>query len=256
MHSAICLLSVVPIRASFTHKSEQVSQMLFGETCQIIERKMEWFKVKTDYDDYEGWVQRAQLKELAKKDHDACLQQVGIALEIASNATSTETSIPILLGSSLPQFDGINFKILKEKFIYNGQSVQNEQQLNSAFIEKIALKFLNAPYMWGGRSPFGIDCSGFTQIIFKCIGIQLKRDAYQQAEAGVVVDFIQSAELGDLAFFHNDEGKIIHVGMVLKDQKVIHASGKVRIDTLDHYGIFDAEKKKYSHQLKIIKRVL
>jgi cell wall-associated NlpC family hydrolase len=110
--------------------------------------------------------------------------------------------------------------------------------------------------MWGGRSPFGIDCSGFTQIIFKCIGISLKRDAYQQAEAGVVVDFIQSAELGDLAFFHNDEGKITHVGMVLKDQKIIHASGKVRIDTLDHYGIFDAEKKKYSHQLKIIKRVL
>lgn len=257
IYHAIAAISVVPVRESATHRSEQISQVLFGETCTVLERKREWLKVRVDYDGYEGWIQRSQLREISEKEKEAVHQNEGVALEIASTATSSENSVPIVLGSSLPQFDGINFRIGKEKFIYNGQALQAEQQPNSAMlIEKVAFKYLNAPYLWGGRSPFGIDCSGFSQVVFKCLGIVLKRDAYQQAEQGVVVDFVQAAQLGDLAFFHNEEGKVTHVGIVLKDQKIIHASGKVRIDTLDHYGIYDRERKKYSHQLKIIKRIL
>lgn len=254
---AIAVLSVVPVRETTSHRSEQISQILFGETCTVLERKREWLKVRADYDGYEGWVQRSQLREISEKEKETMSQNTGVALEIASSATSSENTIPVVLGSSLPQFDGINFKIGKEKFIYNGQALTAEQQPNpQLLIEKIALKYVNAPYLWGGRSPFGIDCSGFAQVVFKCLGITLKRDAYQQAEQGVIVDFAQAAQLGDLAFFHNEEGKITHVGIVLKDQKIIHASGKVRIDTLDHFGIYDNERKKYSHQLKIIKRIL
>lgn len=253
---AIAVLSVTPLRAAASHPSEQVSQLLFGETATIIERKREWFKVRADYDGYEGWVQRFQVREIADKEYEQAQQNIGVALEIASTATSSEDTIPLVLGSSLPQFDGLNFRLCKEKFIYNGQALTSEQQPNTQLlIEKIALKYMNAPYLWGGRSPFGIDCSGFVQVVFKCLGIVLKRDAHQQAEQGVVVDFVQAAQLGDLAFFHNDEGRIIHVGIVLKDQKIIHASGKVRIDKLDHFGIYNTERKKYSHQLKIIKRI-
>jgi hypothetical protein len=244
----------VPIRAQSNHKSEQVSQLLFGETCTVWEKSKEWRKISCDFDEYEGWVLAAQIRDLGAKEINSALQNIGIALDIASTANSSDNSVPIVIGSSLPQFDGINFRIGKEKFIYNGQSIQPDQQLHVTLIEKIALKYLNAPYLWGGRSPFGIDCSGFSQVVFKCVGISLKRDAWQQAEEGLVIDFVESAAIGDLAFFHNDEGKIIHVGIVLKENKIIHASGKVRIDTLDHYGIFNAETKKYSHQLKIIKR--
>jgi gamma-D-glutamyl-L-lysine dipeptidyl-peptidase len=254
MSQSITVLSVVPVRAQASHKSEQVSQLLFGETCTVMEKSKEWRKIRCDFDGYEGWVLAAQIRELAAKELSAATQNIGIALDIASTANSSDNSVPIVIGSSLPQFDGINFKIGKEKFIYNGQSIQPDQQLHVSLIEKIALKYLNAPYHWGGRSPFGIDCSGLSQVVFKCVGIDLKRDAWQQAESGVVVDFVENSTIGDLAFFHNDEGKIIHVGIILKDNKIIHASGKVRIDTIDHYGIFNTETKKYSHQLKIVKR--
>ncbi len=256
MHQAFCILSVAPLRSQPSHKSEQLSQLLFGETCTILEKNKEWLKIRCDFDNYEGWVLGVQVKELTSKDFTALAQNIGIALDIVSTANSSDNSIPIVIGSSLPQFDGINFRLGKEKFIYNGQSIQPDQQLHTLLIEKIALKYLNAPYHWGGRSPFGVDCSGFTQVVFKCVGVSIKRDAWQQAEGGVALDFVENAATGDLAFFNNDEGKVIHVGIILKDNKIIHASGKVRIDTLDHYGIFNADTKKYSHQLKIIKRYL
>ena len=110
--------------------------------------------------------------------------------------------------------------------------------------------------MWGGRSFFGIDCSGFTQIAFKLNGFKLPRDASQQALIGTPLSFVEEAQAGDLAFFDNEEGKIIHVGIILEDAKIIHASGKVRVDKLDHYGIFNVDSKRYSHHLRVIKRVL
>ena len=119
-----------------------------------------------------------------------------------------------------------------------------------------AYTFINAPYLWGGRSPLGIDCSGFTQVVYKLAGQKLQRDAYQQADQGITLGFIEEAEAGDLAFFDNDEGKIIHVGILLGQGKIIHASGKVRIDRIDHQGIFNEETGKYSHKLRIIKRIL
>ena len=117
------------------------------------------------------------------------------------------------------------------------------------------MRYLNAPYLWGGRSPFGIDCSGFTQLVFKFAGIKLQRDAYQQGGQGSIINFIEEVQPGDLAFFSNDEGAIIHVGIMLKDNRIIHSSGKVRIDKIDHFGIYNAETKKHSHLLKLIKRM-
>jgi gamma-D-glutamyl-L-lysine dipeptidyl-peptidase len=121
-------------------------------------------------------------------------------------------------------------------------------------IRELVLSWLNAPYQWGGRSVFGVDCSGFTQIIFRQLGIKLMRDAYQQAESGEMVNFISEGRCGDLAFFDNDDKKIVHTGILLGNDEIIHASGRVRIDKIDHYGIFNTEKNSYSHHLRMIKR--
>ncbi len=250
----IAQLSIIPIRREPAHPSEQVSQLLFGEIYEITGRKDVWLSIKCVYDGYMGWINENQHTEINEKDFAQLMStDAGVSLELVSSASSSHRSVPVVAGSSLPFFDGMNFRLLKEKYIYNGQAVQAEAR-NPAMFERVALKYINAPYLWGGRSPFGIDCSGFTQIVYKSIGIKLPRDAYQQAEQGTLVNFIEEARAGDLAFFNNEEGKITHTGIVLKDGKIIHASGKVRIDKIDHFGIHNATLGKYTHQLKVIKR--
>ena len=254
MKYGIAVLSIIPLRKEASHRSELVSQLLFGETYRVVLQQNGWLQISCNYDAYEGWIDTSQHYELSEKDFNGvngC--DASIALELVNSAASSHHSIPVVAGSSLPFFDGLNFKIAKEKFIYNGQAIQPDTK-NATMLERIALRYLNAPYLWGGRSPFGIDCSGFTQIVYKFSGIKLPRDAYQQAEHGSIVNFIEEAQPGDLGFFANEEGKITHVGIILKENKIIHASGKVRIDKIDHFGINNEEKKKYSHKLKIIKR--
>jgi gamma-D-glutamyl-L-lysine dipeptidyl-peptidase len=251
----ISILSILPLRKEPSQRSEMVSQILFGETYKILNVSGSWLQIQCAYDDYEGWIDSNQHHDLSEKEFiSITAADFGIALDLASNASSSQHSIPIVAGSTLPFFDGLNFKIGKEKFVYNGQAVLHESQ-SSSMLERVALRYQNTPYLWGGRSPFGIDCSGFTQLVFKFMGIPLKRDAYQQAEQGSVVNFVEETAPGDLAFFANENGKIIHVGIILKDNRIIHSSGKVRVDKFDHFGIYNNLEKKYSHQLKIIKRV-
>lgn len=257
MKHGITTLSTIAVRQAGSHRSEMVSQLLFGETYEILQHKDQWLLIRCSLDAYEGWIDAGQHSALPEKEFAGInIQSTGIALDLFCSAASGHRSVMLVTGSSLPYFDGINFRIGKEKFIYNGQAILPEQVRTIAMLEKVAQRYLSAPYLWGGRSPLGSDCSGFVQVLFKCIGIALPRDAYQQAEMGRTINFAEEAQPGDLAFFHNDEGKIIHVGLVLKDMKLIHASSMVRIDAFDHFGIFNAEKNKYSHRLKIIKRLL
>lgn len=257
MKHGITSLSTIPLRQTNNHRSEMVSQLLFGETYEILQTKDSWLNIRCSHDNYEGWIDATQHTSLSEKEYNSInLQSIGIAIDLFYSAASSDRSIALVTGSSLPHFDGINFRLGKEKFIYNGQAVMSDQIRTVNMLEKVALRYLHAPYLWGGRTPLGIDCSGFVQVLYKCLGIALPRDAYQQADIGKTVNFAEEATLGDLAFFQNETGKIIHVGMILKDKKIIHSSAMVRIDTFDHFGIFNADTNKYSHQLKIIKRIL
>ena len=258
MEFGICDLSVAPLRAEPTDKSEIISQILFGETYKVTAIKPKWIKIKMAYDGYEGWLDEKQHLPIKKNYYDKLIKEpASVSLDIVNMAMSSDRQVPIVIGSNLPDFDGMNFKIKKEKFVYSGQAItlSNHYEYDK-IIEKCVLRYLNAPYQWGGRSPFGIDCSGFTQMVYKLIGITLKRDSYQQAGQGKTIDFIDTLRDGDLAFFENNEKKITHVGIILKGSRIIHASGKVRIDKLDHYGIYNEKTKKYTHKLKIIKRLI
>ena len=246
-------LSVVPLRETSSDASEIISQVLFGESIEVLETQHNWIRVRCLYDDYEGWMDPKQ-----------CI--LGISEEEAVNALKHPVTIDAI--SELQSSKGLQFlsigssvdasgeeQRLSEEYTY--QFKGNTQSANkSTDLEALALKWLNTPYLWGGRSIFGIDCSGFTQVFYKILGYRLQRDAYQQANQGLPIDFMEEAKLGDLAFFDNEAGRIIHVGIVLDNHRIIHASGQVRIDKLDQQGIYNEELNKYTHKLRIIKRII
>lgn len=253
----IAHLAVVPIRFEPSDRSEQVSQLLFGETIEILESDGNWDRVKCSWDGYEGWIDRKQYQIILHDSfHSYNPTFPQVCLDFLNPAQIGDQPLNLPIGSTLPRFDGNHFYINESTYTFFGKSILAGNTMLTTRLEELAFLFLNSPYQWGGRSPFGIDCSGFTQVVYKLLGKKLKRDAFQQAEQGATVDFFEEAKLGDLAFFDNEEEQIIHVGIVLTEGRIIHASGKVRVDKLDHQGIFNVENKKYSHKLRIIKRLL
>ena len=250
----ICNLAIVPVRLEPSDRSEQVTQLLFGEHFTILEQQTKWSKIKIAFDNYEGWIDNKQYQEISEKQFDS-LNESPIVLsadliEFISNPKNE--LLPISIGSSLSFLNDDTLNISNFSF----EGIRTCGVKPKSDLVKTAYMYLNAPYLWGGKTPFGIDCSGFTQMVYKLNGYNLLRDASQQATQGEVLSFIEESEPGDLAFFDNDEGNIIHVGIMLDNNYIIHASGKVRIDRLDHLGIYNAETNRHTHKLRVIKKIL
>jgi hypothetical protein len=253
MEYGICNLAVIPLRAEPSDKSEQVSQLLFGEAFEIVEWKDRWVKIITSNDNYQGWIGRLQFAMLGHIAYKSLKQNPPpITYRAVTQAwKKADNSILYLpVGSSLAFLKGTTCHINNEKFEIIGEIGETEA------IDVTAKSFINTAYLWGGRTHYGIDCSGFTQTVFKLQGIDLQRDAWMQAGQGEVVDFLAEAKLGDLAFFNNEEGKITHVGIMLNNSQIIHASGRVKIDNIDTEGIYSEDLKRYTHKLRILKRYL
>lgn len=257
MSFGICSLSIIPCRKDPSSTSEMVTQLLFGETYTIIEDREDWLQITTNYDNYPCWISAKQHTRITDSDFKSLkVNLVSSELVQVINQSNDQLVFPITIGATLPNFKNGNLKIGDNSFAFEGQTNDSSVKKTIKEIKETAYLFLNAPYLWGGRSPFGIDCSGFTQLVYKLNGYQLPRDASQQVEIGTALSFVEEAEAGDLAFFDNEEGNIVHVGIILENQQIIHASGCVRIDKFDHYGIFHSENKKYSHMLRVIKKVI
>ena len=250
----ICNLANIPLRIEPSDRSELVSQVLFGEHFSILEHTSKWSKIHLAYDDYEGWVDNKQFATITKEQFEQ-LSQDTIVLnnDLIEYITSpANLLIPIPLGASLSflNYEAINIKNFSFEGLKTSGIKPKDHLINTAFM------YLNAPYLWGGKTPFGIDCSGFTQMVYKLNGYPLFRDASQQANQGEALSFIEESEPGDLAFFDNEEGNIVHVGIIMNDNYIIHASGKVRIDRLDHLGIYNADENKHTHKLRVIKKII
>ena len=255
----ICNLSIVPCRKEPSDRSEMVTQLLFGDHFQVLETNGNWCKIIIAFDNYECWIDKKQFSFIQQNTYDSlnsddvfCTNEL---VQIITNNTSSQV-FPIVFGSRLPRFNEGECVFESQHYTYDGNYINSSLPSVKADFVETAMLYLNAPYLWGGKSPFGIDCSGFTQMVYKLNGTKLLRDAYQQAEQGETLSFVEEAEPGDLAFFDNEEGRIVHVGMVINAHKIIHASGKVRIDSFDHQGIYNADKKDYTHGLRLLKRIV
>ncbi|MEY3849812.1 MAG: hypothetical protein RJA38_253 [Bacteroidota bacterium] len=221
------------MRAEASDRSEQVSQLIFGETYEVLEENEKWYYIETSFDQYRGWIDK---KQFSPQVYEVSLHQV-----------YTKTS-------SLEPFENKYILMPLGAFVPNELS-SKLLNLNEAL--SLFKQYIGVPYVWGGKTNFGYDCSGFTQSFFKTIGIALKRDAYQQATQGEDVMLLSESQTGDLAFFDNAEGRIMHVGIVIENNgafEILHASGELRIDTLDHQGI-NKKSEGYSHNLRLIRRI-
>ena len=260
MNYGISSLSIIPVRKEPSEKSEMVTQILYGEHFEIREQMVGWSNVKLAYDGYEGWIDSKMITEISSRTLNKLENSpYAVSSEIFSIIpVNEEQNLMLVAGSTLPVWRPYlkKFTLNKDTFSLKGDVFYGEIKDPRSVIIRQALKYFNAPYLWGGRTPFGVDCSGFTQIIYKMIGIKIPRDAGEQVKVGRALSFVDETEPGDLAFFDDEEGNIVHVGIIWKRNKIIHASGKVRIDNVDQFGIFNVDTKRYTHKMRVMKKII
>ncbi len=247
---AACIIPACPVRKKPSHKVEMTNQLLFGECVEVKKEKKEWWKIKSLHDNYVGWIRSNQLTEISEEEALKKNEYVTTALINPIVIGSSTMNVPI--GSSLPEFSDNRGMVGKMEFQFNGHTCNKKK--GPSDIQQLVMPWLHAPYLWGGRTPFGVDCSGFVQVVMKLAGIQMLRDARLQVDQGKEVATLSEAQTGDLAFF-NDREEIVHVGILLSNNSIIHAAGKVRIDTIDEKGITNGDTGKRTHQLKTIRRI-
>jgi len=249
MQYGICNLSIVPVRNQPADTSEMVTQLLYGEYFKVLEERGKWSRIRITFDSYEGWIDNRQYTKVEESVYfDLSYEERRYSADLIEFLTDdAEGLTTIAIGSVLN-----SNKVLNNTF--EGSSIIGV--MDKTNLVKTALLYLNAPYMWGGKTPFGIDCSGLTQMVYMLNGYSLLRNSSQQAAQGEALSFIEESEPGDLAFFDDSEGKITHVGIIMHDNYIIHVNGKVRIDRIDHSGIFNVELKRHTHQLRVIKKII
>jgi hypothetical protein len=252
------LLSIIPMRKEPREQSEMVSQLLFGESYRILDETDGWIRILTQFDNYTGWIDRKLFVKFSESGYNEISGQYPPVLaSLLMNIELPEApSISITAGSTLPGYNKKKNQLnIDERIFHIRWTFGDINPRRLKTIPMITEMFLNTPYLWGGRTVFGCDCSGFVQSVYKIMGIALERDSSQQVHQGIAIDSLIEAQQGDLAFFANDEGKVYHVGLILSPNQIVHCSGFVRKDTINETGIYNSEIHCYTHRLFAIRRI-
>ncbi len=254
----VCRLAIVPVRTGPGDAAEQVTQLLFGDHYEVVasSRDKKWISIRIITDQCDGWIDAGQHHSITAE----YLEQINqadfkITMDIASTILYKKSPLTIVMGSIVPISTSELFK-MEEQLAFNGVSKSLSQRRDYEFLKTIALKYVNAPYQWGGKSPFGIDAGGLVQMVFKIAGYPLARRVGQQAAHGKKVKSLPEARPGDLVFFSDKDGKPFHAGILLEDDRIIHSCGRVRVDYINEEGILNAETKIYTHHLASLRRIL
>lgn len=250
---AFVSVPAAPVRRKPNHRSEMVNQLLFGEALRLLKEKGSlWVKVRSLHDGYEGWMTRTLLQPVQERELD--LPGTPVTVDLLNELKWKDQTMFVPAGASLPYFENGQGKMGEHVYQFSGNLLRPGIRPPSAeWLQELVQPWLNVPYLWGGRSPLGVDCSGFTQVIFKQMGINLPRDAWQQAQEGWPVKKFADAIPGDLAFFDNQED-IVHVGILLGEGKLLHASGRVRIDPVNKKGISSKDSGTAHTRLRAVRR--
>ncbi len=256
--------ALVPVRSQPSDASEMVTQLLFGELVEVLGEDAQWRRIRNQADQYEGWVDEKMIYAVAEDWLSQVVHWEYIHSPYAPALCRIgDVGFPfkLVFGSRLPitqdqiHRDSILLELGPRRWRIPRLSLRSYNKPSISSVVNMSQEFLGAPYLWGGRSPWGIDCSGLTQMVYSLHGIQISRDAAQQVKGGKEVAF-SDRQAGDLAFFENDKGKVHHVGIVLEGNEIRHASGNVHDDQLDHTGIYDRIAERKTHRLCSIKRFL
>lgn len=269
MKKGIVLHSIVPLRTEPNEEAEQATQLLFGETCTIREEFPQWNRVELDLDGQQGWVDAKMVSEMSNAEYQVYRKQyrrstalVKYPIAFAVSANNGQT-IPLTAGTRLPEYRDGSFSLLGVAFRIDPTMVcQQPLEMNQSNLLQLSRFFLNVPYLWGGKNAMGMDCSGFTQVLLSLFGKSLKRNASEQAQQGRQIAQLCSAKAGDLAFFDHEDGRISHVGILIDSERIIHCSGRVKVEKIDKKGIWSAERAdqthpqgQYTHHLVSIRRL-
>ncbi|MBC7883920.1 MAG: C40 family peptidase [Saprospiraceae bacterium] len=254
---AVCHLNVIAVRIKPEVTEMLITQLLFGETCQIIEKKNKyWFKIKSSVDETIGWIQSSQIQLISDHDYKRYGDDYALTLEVCQPTFNEDISKFLVIGSRLPLYDGISCTMPDGNYVYNGLAAPaGGLDYSTELFVKVARRYLYSPELNGGKSPFGMDALHFVHQVFRFFAVHLPNDISALQKMGEAIDFIEQAREGDIAFCSDDKGNIIHAGIIIGEKKVIHVNGRVRIDKIDHYGIFQKDLHKYTHKLRIIKRI-
>lgn len=255
MQYAACIVPAAPVHITATHTGEITNQLLFGDTLLVLDDSDRyWLRIQSLYDNYEGWVRRSQMEGIDEQ--TATNNDYLVTEDVVSFLDVNGTTMCVPFGSSLTGYGSNGGQLGKFRYTYKGNNAcrRNEIVPTTQRMRMLVEKWMHAPYLWGGKTIMGVDCSGFVQVVFKMMGIDMFRDAWQQAGQGEAIGFLQEAQCGDLAFFDDAEGKIVHVGILLNENEIIHSSGKVRIDKIDNQGIVNTDTGQRTHQLRILRR--
>ncbi|MFW6369614.1 MAG: NlpC/P60 family protein [Bacteroidota bacterium] len=252
----ISLLTMIPMRENPSEKSQLVNQLLFGEYYLVVEEKPDWILIKTMLDNYTGWIDKkmhAALDELLFSQwHESEKHIIQSVFEADLINETDGYSVKLCPGCLTPQKFHNNRCMIGGKTFNLTKTIITSDKIE---METLAKGLLGVPYLWGGKTPYGMDCSGFTQILYRKKHLDFPRDASQQISVGIPVNALEEALKGDLAFFGKNMDDITHVGLILENKQIIHASGRVRIDRLDEKGIFNEETKQHTHKLQAIRRI-